>query len=143
SGNLGSVEIYPVIMNVAEVEPGIYHFDSVTHDLARLRGGQFATWLRERVFLQVEFSEAAAALILTAAIGRLTAKYGIRAYRLALLDVGHVSENIYLVSTGIGLEVCATAGFIDDELDSALGLDGLDDAALLVVLVGPGHASGS
>jgi SagB-type dehydrogenase family enzyme len=136
SGNLGSVEIYPLVMNVEGIEPGMYHFDSVRHDLARLRRGQFAGWLRERVFLQLEFSEAAVALVLASAVGRLSAKYGERAYRLALLDVGHVSENIYLSSTGMGLEVCATAGFIDDELDAALGLDGLERATMLVVLVG-------
>jgi SagB-type dehydrogenase family enzyme len=136
SGNLGSVEIYPVVLNVTGIEPGIYHFDSVHHDLAQLRMGQFSTWLRQRVFFQIEFSEAAAALILTSAIGRLASKYGLRAYRLALFDVGHVSENLYLVSTGLGLEVCVTAGFVDDELDASLGLDGLECASLLIVLVG-------
>ena len=136
SGNLGSVEAYPIILNVRGIDPGIYHFDSVHHDLACLQAGQFSTWLRECVFYQIEFSEAAVALVLTAAIGRLAAKYGLGAYRLAFLDVGHVSENIYLASTGLGLEVCATSGFIDDELDAALQLDGLDNAALLVVLIG-------
>jgi SagB-type dehydrogenase family enzyme len=136
SGNLGSIEIYPVIMNVAGMAPGIYHFDSVQHDLAQLRAGQFSTWLREYVFLQLEFSEAAVALVLTGAVARLTAKYGLRGYRMALLDAGHVSENIYLAATGLGLHVCATAGFIDDELDEALGLDGLETTTLIVLLVG-------
>jgi hypothetical protein len=36
----------------------------------------------------------------------------------------------------MGLQECATAGFIDDAVDSALGLDGLDAASILVVLVG-------
>jgi SagB-type dehydrogenase family enzyme len=136
SGNLGSVEIYPVIMNVSGIKPGIYHFDSVRHDLAQLRAGQFSTWLREYVFLQLEFSGAAVAMILTGAIARLNVKYGLRGYRMALLDAGHVSENIYLAATGLGLQVCATAGFIDDELDEVLGLDGLETTALLVLSVG-------
>jgi SagB-type dehydrogenase family enzyme len=136
SGNLGSVEIYPIVLNVTDVEPGIYHFDTVRHDLAQLRTGQFRNWLHERVFFQCEFSYASVALALTGAIGRLTAKYSVRGYRLALLDAGHVSENLYLAGTALGLQVCATAGFIDDEVDAALGLDGLDAASLLVVLVG-------
>jgi SagB-type dehydrogenase family enzyme len=136
SGNLGSVEIFPIIMNVAGVEPGIYHFDSVRHDLAQLRKGDFRVWLREQILFQLEFSEAAAALILTSAVGRLQSKYGLRGYRFALLDTGHVSDNIYLAGTGLGLQVCATAGFIDDELDAALGLDGLNISSMLVILVG-------
>jgi SagB-type dehydrogenase family enzyme len=137
SGNLGAVEIFPVIMNVAGIEAGIYHYDSLHHHLARLHQGHFHIWLRERVFYQMEFAEASVALILTTAFGRLQAKYGLRGYRLGLLDTGHVSENIYLVGTGLGLQVCATAGFVDDELDKALGLDGLETATSLVILVGP------
>ena len=63
-------------------------------------------------------------------------KYSLRGYRFGLLDVGHVSQNLYLVASALGLQVCATAGFIDDVLDSALGLDGLDVASMLMVLVG-------
>ncbi len=136
SGNLGSVEVFPIIMNVDGLQPGIYHFDTVAHDLALVQPGNFRTWLRERVFYQIEFPEAAAVFVLTSAIGRLAAKYGQRGYRLGLLDVGHVSENVYLVGTALGLQVCASAGFIDEELDAALGIDGLDMATMLVLMVG-------
>jgi SagB-type dehydrogenase family enzyme len=136
AGGLGSVEIFPIVLNVAGVAPGVYHFDSVRHDLARLHGGEFRSWLRERVLHQVEFAEAAVALVLTSAFGRLRAKYGERCLRFGFLDAGHVSENIYLVGTGLGLRVCATAGFVDDALDRALGLDGLEVAPVLVLLVG-------
>lgn len=80
---------------------------------------------------------AAVALVLTSAIGRLQAKYGTRGYRFGLFDVGHVSEDIYLAGTGLGLQVCATAGFIDEEVDRTLGLDGLERATMLVLLIGP------
>lgn len=136
SGDLGSVEVFPILLNVDGVEPGIYHFDSVAHDLTRIRAGSFGDWLREVVLFQAEFSGAAAALVLTSALGRVQTKYSDRGYRFALMDVGHVSENLYLVGTGLGLQVCATAGFIDDVLDSALQLDGLDVASMLIVLVG-------
>ncbi|MGH7102640.1 MAG: SagB/ThcOx family dehydrogenase [Acetobacteraceae bacterium] len=136
SGNLGSVEAYPIALRVAGVPPGIYHFDSVHHDLVALHRGQFQTWLRECVLFQREFAEAAVAVVLTSAFGRLKAKYGPRGYKLGLFDIGHVSENLYLVATALGLEVCATAGFVDETLDRALGLDGLDTATSLVVLIG-------
>jgi SagB-type dehydrogenase family enzyme len=136
AGNLGSVEIFPVVLNVDNVPPGIYHFDTLFHDLACLRGGQFDSWLKELVFFQVEFGSAAVALVLTSAVGRLQAKYGPRGYRLGVCDVGHVSQNLYLVGAGLGLEVCATAGFVDEELDQALGLDGVNTASMLVLLVG-------
>jgi len=136
SGNLGSVEIYPIVLAAEAVAPGIYHFDSVSHDLALLHSGMFRTWLRECVLFQSEFANAAVALALTSSFGRLKAKYGPRGYKLGLFDIGHVSQNLYLIGTALGLELCATAGFVDETLDAALGLDGLDTATSLVILVG-------
>jgi SagB-type dehydrogenase family enzyme len=136
SGNLGAVEIFPIVRDVGEIEPGIYHYDTVHHQLSCLQLGEFHQWLCSNVLFQLEFSQASVLLILTGAIGRLTAKYGVRGYRLALLDVGHVSQNIALMATALGLISCPTAGFIDDELDQALKLDGLETASLLAIAVG-------
>lgn len=136
AGNLASIEIFPIVLNVADVAPGIYHFDSVDHDLARLHDGHFTEWLRERVLHQEEFAGAAVALVLTCAFGRLRAKYGERCLRFGFLDAGHISENIYLAGAGLGVQLCATAGFVDAELDAALGLDGVDVAPVLVLLAG-------
>ena len=137
SGNLGSVEAYPIVLAVEDISPGIYHFDSVHHDLTLLKCGLYREWLRECVLFQLEFADAAMAIVLTSAFGRLKAKYGPRGYRLGLLDIGHVSQNVYLIATALGLAVCATAGFVDEELDTALGLDGLETTASLVLLIGP------
>jgi SagB-type dehydrogenase family enzyme len=136
AGNLGSVDVYPIVQRVDGVSPGIYHFDTVAHDLALITPGQFSDWLREVVFFQEEFADGAVVLILTSAIGRLTAKYGPRGYRFALFDVGHVSQNIYLIATALGLQVCATAGFVDEAFNAALDLDGLDECASLALVLG-------
>src|SRR5271168_811403 len=129
SGGLGSVEIYCIALNVADVEPGIHHFDSVFHELRLLKKGAFATWLREFVCFQYEASEPAAVLVLTSAVGRLTSKYGPRGYRLGLLDTGHASDNIYLAATALHLNVFAFGGFVDDEINRALDLEGLERCA--------------
>jgi SagB-type dehydrogenase family enzyme len=142
SGNLGSVEVYPIVMNVEGTEPGLYHFDSVSYELALLKAGHFGEWLRSSVLFQVEFARAAAVLVLVSSVGTLRSKYGARSYRLAMLDVGHVSAFLYLVGAALELQVCATAGYADDELDRLVGADGLDVASMLILAVGPQPASG-
>lgn len=137
SGNLGSIELFPIVMAVEGVDPGIYHYNSVHHHLELVRAGSFATWLREMVLYQLEFAHASVAFVLVSAVGRLAAKYGERAYRLSFLDTGHVSQNLYLVGECLDVQICATAGFIDDELELALGLDGASMIPTLVVLAGP------
>ena len=142
AGNLGSVEVFPIVMNVADIPPGIYHYDSARQELSCLKTGQFRTWFQKLVTLQLECASAAVALILTCALGRLGSKYGLRGYRLGLMDVGHVSQNLYLAATSLGLPVCASAGFVDDELDAALGVDGLERASMLAVLIGSAPEGG-
>jgi SagB-type dehydrogenase family enzyme len=140
SGGMGSVEAFPVVLNVAGVAPGIYHFDSIGHEFAVIEAGDFKHWLCEDVLFQAEFGLAAAAIVLVGVFKNLRSKYGVRGYRSSLIDAGHASENAYLAATALGLAVCATTGFVDDELDEGLRLDGVDMASLVVILVGrPGR----
>jgi SagB-type dehydrogenase family enzyme len=137
SENLGSIEAFPVVLNVRGIAAGIYHFDTVAHGLSVVKSGHFQQWLDERVFYQLEFAKASVAIVLTAAVGRLRMKYGLSGYRLALMDAGMVAGQMYVAAPALKLDVCATAGFIDDELDAALGIDGIEMASVLVLLAGP------
>jgi SagB-type dehydrogenase family enzyme len=136
AGALGSVELFCCVVRVAGIEPGLYYFDNHAHKLRLIKQGGFAGWLRECVLLQEELAEAPVVLFLVSAQKRLSSKYGLRAYRLGLMDAGHVSQNIYLVSTAHGLEVCAAAGFVDSEVNNALELDGLAHCAVLALALG-------
>lgn len=136
AGGLSSTQMHVFVLNTHEVEPGIYLFDKFNNALTLKKKGNFSTWLKSFGILQVEFAQAGAVIVLSSQMARLAEKYALRAYRLALMDVGHVSENIYLAAQALGLSVCATAGFVDSEINSALDLDGLDECALLVLGIG-------
>jgi SagB-type dehydrogenase family enzyme len=136
SGGLGSVELSLIVQNVTGLAPGIYAYDSIRHQLIGKSYGAYRHWLLQHVFYQSEFSSCAAAFCLVVNMRRLKLKYGMRGYRLGLLDAGHVSENINLTATSLGLAVCASAGYVDSELNRALEIDGLRKTVVLVVLVG-------
>jgi SagB-type dehydrogenase family enzyme len=135
SGGLGSVELFLIVQNIKGLSPGIYFYDSVRHSLIKKREGFYQTWLSKEVFYQHEFSLSAAVICLAVDIRRLKAKYGIRGYRLGLLDAGHVSQNINLVACALDLAVCSSAGFIDNELNDAFELDGVGKAVVLTVMI--------
>jgi SagB-type dehydrogenase family enzyme len=136
SGGLGSVELSLIVQNVTGLAPGIYAYDSVRHWLFPRSQGAYRQWLLRDVFYQSEFSLCAAVFCLAVNMRRLKSKYGLRGYRLGLLDAGHVSQNINLVAGALDLAVCSSAGYIDRELNRALKIDGLATAAVLSVLVG-------
>jgi SagB-type dehydrogenase family enzyme len=74
--------------------------------------------------------------VLSAIFQRLRWKYHERTYRYALLEAGHIGQNLYLAATSLGLGACAVGAFLDDDLNRLLGLDGEEEAALLVVASG-------
>jgi SagB-type dehydrogenase family enzyme len=136
SGGLGSIELSLIVQNVIGLAPGIYAYDTVRHCLRPRSQGAYGQWLLRDVFYQSEFSLCAAVFCLAVNMGRLKSKYGMRGYRLGLLDAGHVSQNINLVACALGLAVCSSAGYIDLELNRALKIDGLTTSVVLSVPVG-------
>ncbi len=136
SGNLGSIEIYPFITNVAGANPGIYHYNPLKHELDCLRLGNFRKEISERMIYQPEFADAGALLVLSALIQRVKKKYGERAYRYVHLDAGHIGENVYLTCSALGIGCCATAGFIDEEVNAFIGIDSLNETVVYILAIG-------
>jgi SagB-type dehydrogenase family enzyme len=72
-------------------------------------------------------------IALVATFARSRAKYGLRGYRFALMEAGHLAQAIITVATAIDLYSLPWGGFIDDEVDRALDLDGVDRSCLYVL----------
>jgi SagB-type dehydrogenase family enzyme len=84
-------------------------------------------------------SEAAAALVLiTAMFWRTRCKYGLRGYRYALIEAGHLAQNLLLAAAALGLVAVPIAGFFDGRVDAALSLDGVNESVLYWLCVGTG-----
>ena len=76
-------------------------------------------------------------LILVAGIfGRTRFKYGLRGYRFALLEAGHVAQNIVLAATALDVASVPLGAFFDRRTDEFLGLDGVNESALYTIAVG-------
>ncbi|MEU3915478.1 thiopeptide-type bacteriocin biosynthesis protein [Streptomyces sp. NPDC029721] len=65
-------------------------------------------------------------LALYADLGLLRRRYGLRALRLALLETGHLAQNLLLSGTALGLAGTPLGGFHDDLAHELLGLDDLE-----------------
>ncbi len=136
AGGLRSTQVYPLILSESDVPAGLYHYEPESHQILPQKLGEFRDWFQRRVILQPELATAPLALILVSDLYRLRARYPNRAYRLALLDCGHVSQNLYLTATHLGLGCLSLSGYVDDEINEGLELDGLDQACMLITLVG-------
>lgn len=75
-------------------------------------------------------------LLLVCRLDVLRTKYNSRSLRLALLESGHVAQNLALVGEALGLSTREISGYNDDALNAALHLNGIDAFVSDIVVVG-------
>jgi SagB-type dehydrogenase family enzyme len=61
-------------------------------------------------------------LAISADVGKTTTYYGKRGTRYVHMDIGHVGQNIYLISEALGLGTVAVGAFDDDRVARLLAL---------------------
>ena len=146
SGALYAVEIYPVVFRVEGLEPAVYHYRAVENVLEVVKPGlDPARIVGAALPVEREMLAGAAALFcLTGCFPRHERKYGQGGYRILVAETGHISQNLILAATALGLSARPFGGVFDDLLNHDLGLDGADEQFLLAVLVGhTGEAHGA
>jgi SagB-type dehydrogenase family enzyme len=122
-GGLASQQLYLANLSVEGLEPGLYHFNQVQGLLEKMPGEGLEEQLRRAVPGTEELSgRVAAAIIQTAAFGRLEYKYIFKAYRYSMFDSGAMLQSLYTVSQVLGLEFWHSSHFYDDEVSALLGL---------------------
>jgi len=134
-GALYPLDAYVAALAVTGLEAGLYHFDPLRSGLEAL--GPVARAQLEPLTPYPELvADASAVVILTATFWRSRFKYGQRGYRFALLEAGHVAQNLLLAATALGLASVPLGGFFDRQVNDLLGVDGLHEAALYVLPIG-------
>ncbi len=69
-------------------------------------------------------------------MSRTEVKYGINAYRFALLEAGHIGQNISLLAEKEKLGCCALGGFDNDKLSQLLDISQEDEIPLYAFSLG-------
>jgi SagB-type dehydrogenase family enzyme len=138
AGALYAGEVYVVAERVQGLAQGIYYYDVKNHALARLRSGSLLGEVARALERPREVERAAVAVLLTNVFGRYSWRYANRGYRYALIDTGHIGENLRLAAASAGLAEGAWLRFHDDLLNSLLRVDGRREAVCAVHAVGRG-----
>ena len=135
-GALFPLEVYVVPWRVESLPIALYHFDPLRRLLERLRGGELEGDVRGAMFYDELAVGCGALFLISGVFWRTRFKYGLRGYRFALLECGHLAQNILLAATAFGLGSVPIGGFYDRRADELLGLDGVNESILYAVAVG-------
>jgi SagB-type dehydrogenase family enzyme len=134
------IEVYPLVLRVADLEPGLYHYSVELHQLERIRAGADPQRAAELCCGQPWVSAASALFFMTAIIERSMWKYEHgHAYRVVLLDAGHLGQTFQLVCTRLGVAPFTTAATDDQTIERELGIDGVTEVMIYTAAVGPRH----
>ena len=135
-GGLYPLDLYAVVADqgVIGLDSGVYRYLPQTHALSKVGGGDQRQSIAKKALHQMWMAGAPVIVAITAEYQRITRKYGERGIRYALIEVGHVGQNIFLQAEALGLGTGIVGAFEDKEIASILKCSaGQDPICLLPV----------
>ena len=135
-------EGYVWARNVEGLSAGIYHYSALEHSLQ---------WVAEcpqkqpQDFVQKQdwADDMPALIFLVAVLERVTWKYSDpNAYRVVMIEAGHIAQNMMLACTNNKLTACPTAALSHKDISTVLGLTQITQTPIYALLVGKPSAVG-
>ena len=128
-------ETYLIVNNVEGLAPGKYHYLPMEHAVEFL-GAAEDNSVAESLCFQNWVTKANVIFYWSMVAYRAEWRYGIFAHRTALLDAGHVGENLYLAAEAAGLGCCGIAAFYHEGCCKLFELDGDEEYIVYTMPVG-------
>ena len=124
SGNLHPTEFHFITRGVMGWPDGSYHYDPSRHMAEQRGSGTFE--------MELANGPAPIVFVLTSIVWREAWKYGERAYRYCLHDIGHAWRALALSATAVGCSSFAAGQFLDDDVARLFHLND-DELPMLVI----------
>ena len=137
AGARHSFETYLLVRNVEDVDPGLYRYLPLEHELVFLGEVEdMEMRIALACFGQQFVGDGAVTFVWATIPYRMEWRYGPLAHRVILIDVGHVCQNLYLACEAIGTGTCGVAAYDQQEADRLIGVDGEEEFAVYLAPVG-------
>lgn len=138
-GSRHPTEIYPIVLDVEGVAPGLYHYSVKRHGLELLKPGRHEAFVQEalvRIPHRAAFPRSVA-FVFSTLFDRSMFRYRESfSYRVMHHDLGHVGQTMALLANSIDRN--SYRGYTPDDarVEQFLSIDGLNEAAMMFAIVG-------
>jgi SagB-type dehydrogenase family enzyme len=124
AGALYPMDVYVVsgTDRVKELQSGVYHYQPSGHSLVRILDGDRLNVLARASLSQMWMAHAPVNFVITAEYDRVGIKYGRRGVRYAMIEAGHIGQNIFLMAEALGLGAGIVGAFDDKQVVKVLHL---------------------
>ena len=123
-GALYPIDIYSVVgeNGVEELDAGVFHYIPSDHSIENIATGDRKAPLANASLHQMWIAGAPLNLVITAEYSRICSKYGERGVRYAMIEAGHVGQNIFLQAEALSLKAGIVGAFEDMKVGDVLGI---------------------
>lgn len=123
-GALFPMDMYAALGKAAvkDLKAGVYHYEPRAHAASLVFEGDQRHALAQASYFQRWMAEAPLNLIITAEYSRINIKYGQRGVRYAIMESGHIAQNIFLMAESLGLGAGIVGAFDDERVARVLGV---------------------
>ncbi len=128
------IEAYLLNNNVEGLDRGLYHYNCKSNELESLLEKDLSLE-SSRIFGEA-YKGSPNFIVLNGVLSRTEVKYGINAYRFALIESGHIGQNISLLAQKENVGCCALGGFDNDKLSNLLDINQEDEIPLYAFSLG-------
>lgn len=135
AGNLHPLELYVVSGDLPGVPAGVHHFAPLDFGLTALRPGDWRPVLGAAA-ADPAVAAAPATVVVTGIPWRTAWKYGERGWRHLYWDAGTLLANLLATAAARGLPARVLLGFVDSEVGRLVGVDGVEEFPLALVVIG-------
>jgi SagB-type dehydrogenase family enzyme len=134
AGALYPMDIYAVVGAgcVEGLDPGVYRYEPERHSISPGRGEDARGDVANASLWQTWMARAPLNLVITAEYSRIMGKYGQRGIRYAMIEAGHIGQNIFLQAQAMGLAAGIVGAFEDDKLIRVMGIKETHEPLLIM-----------
>ncbi|NVM57576.1 MAG: SagB/ThcOx family dehydrogenase [Desulfobacterales bacterium] len=121
-GALYPADIYAVAgeNSVEDLPAGVCHYHPANHSIEKIADGDKREEVAVASLRQMWMASAPVLFVVTLQYSRITMKYGDRGMNYAMIEVGHIGQNIFLQCQALGLAAGIVGAFYDKDVARAI-----------------------
>jgi SagB-type dehydrogenase family enzyme len=140
-GSIPAYETYLAINNISGIDCGVWKYLPLSNQLLYIKSVEDLPMRISSTFTNPSQNQSYAAKAAVVFFWVCRPYYGEwrykeTAHKLMLIDLGHISHQLYLATETIGCGCCAIGGYYQDKADELIGVDGEDEFTVLCASVG-------
>ena len=141
AGALYPMDVYAVTgpAKVNGMNAAVYHYEPSGHAVTVIYEGDQRQLLARASLSQMWMAEAPINLVITAEYDRINVKYGHRGIRYAMIEAGHIAQNIFLMAESLGLGAGIVGAFEDQNVIRTLHLPKTHEPLLIMPVGGKSY----